>query len=307
MGMIPCFAELKADSKEFRAQALPGGRVVVPRFHYGFLVYLHFPGAGAPHFSLLDPVADRIVARITTAAPGAQETFPIDLAVFPDRSRLVASVATKNVSGGRSLWLLFYSMDGKLIQSEKVSPFHPHLLAVAPDNTIWGLGVNANTYMEKDSPEPVLYRWSETGTLLRKLLAHRDFPEDVTLGEPIPPYGLTCLAVSRGRVAVFAAGSGLLAEITPGGDVLGIHKPARPLGRDGKPASMSGLAVTGDGTIYAGLGDIHRFDRASRGWVRVEEPKALSGRHSIFGGAGNEILLSGASGDRFHFRLVTLR
>lgn len=302
-----CVAEQRAAKSEVRMQqAVPSGQVLLPKYHYGLLVFRHAPNPAAPHFTVVDPLGDRVLAQIKAEAPGAAETYPIDLAVFPDRSRFVASAATKNLNGKRSLWLLFYSIEGKLLQSERITPFQPYQLAVAADNTIWGLGVNAQTFGKKGSPEPVLYQWSERGQVLRKLLAERDFPEDSPLGEAVFRRGMTRLAVSRDRVVVLAAGSGVLAEIGIGGNVIGLYRPPRPLQKDGTPVPFGGLAVTDDGEIFATIREVQRFDRATAAWVRVEAPEALSGNHTIYGCAGNQLFISGGSGDRFHYRLVTL-
>lgn len=307
LGIAPCRAEQKAERAEFRMKTLPGGQVRVPRYHYGWLPYLHLPGSGSPHFSVLDPIADRLVSQITIEVPEAKEVYGVDLAVFPDRSRFAVSATTKNLNGTRSSWLLIYSTDGQLIHREKITPIYSRHLAVAPDNTIWGWGYNVRTLEDRNSADPVLYRWSETGTLLQSLLARKDFAEDIDPGGADEKLGISCLAVSRSRVVLYAAGSGVLAEVSASGDVIGMYKPARPLREDGKPESMGGLAVTDDGEIYASFGRIHRFDRASRAWVPVEQPEELAVRSRIYGSAGNEIVLSGASGDRFHFRLVTLK
>lgn len=307
MGLVPGLAGQEAKKTELRLTTLPGGKAAVPRYHYGWLVFLHWPGSGSPHFSVLDPVADRIVAQLTIELPEAKEVYGADLAVFPDRSRFAVTATTKNLTGTRSSWLLIYSADGRLMHKEKITPIYSRYIAVAPDNTIWGWGYNVRTVEDRSSTDPVLYRWSETGKLLQQLLARKDFAEDEALGEPDVKLGLSCMAVSRSRVALYAPGSGVLAEVSTSGDVIGMYKPARPLRKDGEPASMGGLAVTDDGEIYASFGRIHRFDRASRAWTPVEQPEALAVPGWIYGSAGNQILLSGASGDRFHFRLVTLK
>lgn len=306
-GFFPCLAQRKAEIRELRMMTMPGGRVSVPRYHYGWLVFLHWPGSGSPHFSVLDPVADRIVSQITIEIPEAKEVYGADLAVFPDRRRFAVTATTQNLKGTRSSWLLIYSADGQLMHREKITPIYSRYIAVAPDNTIWGWGYNMRTVEDRNSTDPVLYRWSETGKLLQQLLARKDFAEDEALGEPDVKFGLSCMTVSPSRVVLYSATSGVLAEISASGDVIGMYKPARPLRKDGGPESMGGLAVTDDGEIYASFGQIYRFDRASRAWAAVEQPEALAVTGIIYGSAGNQILLSGASGDQFHFRLVTLK
>ncbi len=306
-GLFPCLAQRKVEIRELRMVTMPGGRASIPRYHYGWLVFLHWPGSGSPHFSVLDPEADRIVAQLTIELPEAKEVYGSDLAVFPDRSRFAVTATTKNLTGTRSSWLLIYSADGRLMHKEKITPIYSRYIAVAPDNTIWGWGYNVRTVEDRSSTDPVLYRWSEEGKLLQQLLARKDFAEDEALGEPDVKLGLSCMAVSRSRVVLYAPGSGVLAEVSASGEVIGMYKPARPLRKDGKPESMGGLAVTDDGEIYASFGRIHRFDRASQTWAPVEQPEALAGMSRIYGSAGDQILLRGASGDRYHFRLVTLK
>lgn len=307
MGIFPAQAEQRADKMELRLMTLPGGQVAVPRYHYGWLVFLHWPGSGSPHFSVLDPVADRLVSQITIEVPEAKEVYGVDLAVFPDRRRFAVSATTKNLNGTRSSWLLIYSADGQLTHREKITPFYSRHLAVAPDNTIWGWGYNVRTVDDSSSADPVLYRWSETGRLLQQLLARKDFAEDLPVGSLDAKLGMSCMAVSRDRIVVYAVKSGVLAEVSTNGDVIGSYKPTRPLRKDGEPERMGGLAVTDDGEIYASFGRLYRFDRASRAWAPVEEPAALAVPGRIYGSFGNQILLSGASGDQFHFRLVTLK
>ncbi|GIU78335.1 MAG: hypothetical protein KatS3mg005_1573 [Bryobacteraceae bacterium] len=307
MGLVPCQAEQKAERAEFRMKTLPGGQVRVPRYHYGWLPFLHWPGSGSPHFSVLDPVADRLVSQITIEVPEAKEVYGVDLAVFPDRRRFAVTATTKNLNDTRSSWLLIYTAEGQMTHREKITPIYSRHIAVAPDNTIWGWGYNVRTVEDRNSADPVLYRWSETGKLLQQLLKRKDFAEDDTPGEPDVKLGLSCMAVSRSRVVLYAPGSGVLAELSNSGEVIGMYKPARPLRNNGEPESIGGMAVTDGGEIYASFGTIHRFDRASRAWTPVEQPEALAVRSRIYGSAGNQILLSGASGDRFHFRLVTLK
>jgi hypothetical protein len=307
--------ERKVETQEIRLLSTPGGRVVVPKYGYGLLAFRHMNEPGMPHFTVLDPIADRTVVKITAAAPEALETYPIALAVFPDRRRFVVSAATKNYSKKRSLWLLFYDTEGNLTHHERITPFNASLLAVAPDGAVWGLGCNEKTAEDRNSVEPVLYQWSENGRLLNKLLAQRDFtPADGVLsgaptcpGDVVAGMGSSALAASRDRVVLFDAGSGILAEISASGQVLGVYTPPRRQLPNGKPAPGRGLAVTGDGEIYAAFDRICRFDRATKTWAPVEDLPALAGSAMIFGGAGNQVLRSGESGDRFHFRLVTLK
>lgn len=317
--LLLCFAavalERKVETQEIRLLSTPGGRVTVPKYGYGLLVFRHMNEPGMPHFTVLDPIADRTVVKITAEAPEALETYPIALAVFPDRRRFVVSAATKNYSKKRSLWLLFYDTEGNLRHHERITPFNASLLAVAPDGAVWGLGCNEKTAEDKNSVEPVLYQWSENGRFLNKLLAQRDFtPADGVLsgaptcpGDVVAGMGTSALAASRDRVVLFDAGSGILAEISASGQVLGVYTPPRRQLRNGKPASSWGLAVTDDGEIYAAFDRICRFDRATKTWAPVEDLPALAGSAMIFGGAGNQVLRSGESGDRFHFRLVTLK
>ncbi len=297
----------RVEVAEYRVKTAPGGQTAVPKFHYGWLVFLHWPGSVAPHFSVLDPAADRIVAQIALEVPDAIETYSVALAVFPDRSRFAVSATSRNVTRTRSGWLMIFPADGRLLHREKITPFYAAQLAVAPDDIIWGWGYNVRTVEDRASSDPVVYRWSESGQLLKTLLPGNEFPEDAGIGGTDIRHGSAAMAVSRNRVVLYAPVSGVLAELSTSGEVLGIFKPARPLRTDGQPQKANGLAVTDDGEIYASFGRIHRFDRASGTWAPVEEPVALAAPSAIYGSAGNQILLGGASGDRFHFRLVTLK
>jgi len=318
--LFPCIAvhgseKRDVETREIRLRAPPGGRIAVPKYEYGLLVFWHLGEPGMPHFTVLDPFSERTVAQITAEAPEARETYPMAFAVFPDRRRFVVSAATLNYSGKRSLWLLFYGADGKLTHHQRITPFHPSLLAVAEDGTVWGAGCNERTVDEWNSAEPVLYQWSEDGRLLKRLLAQRDFlarRRDYPaggrgVGITVRELGMSALAVSRDRVVLFDTGSGVLAEISTSGGVLGMYTPPRRHLPDGKPTSSRGLAVTGDGEIYAAFDRICRFNRASRAWEPVEDPPALAGMGVIFGSSDAGILRSGESGDRFHFRLVTMK
>lgn len=207
----------------------------------------------------------------------------------------------------RSSWLMILSSDGRLLHREKIPPFHAAQLAVAPDNTIWGWGYNVRTVDDRGSSDPVIYGWSETGKLLQTLLPGNEFPADEATGGTDVRHGSAAMAVSRDRVALYAPVSGVLAEVSTSGEVLGLFKPARPLRKDGQPQRANGLAVTDGGEIHASFGRIYRFDRASGAWAPVEEPEALAAASPIYGSAGNRILLQGASGDRFHFRQAALK
>ncbi|MCX7604420.1 MAG: hypothetical protein N2036_10135 [Bryobacteraceae bacterium] len=295
-----------AQTRDFRLLTLPGGKTAMPTWHYGLLVFLHFPGDGSPHFTVIDPEADRIFARVTAQAPEAEEVFPIDLAVFPDRKRFVISAVTRNVKGTRSLWLLFLSSGGQPLHAEKVTPFRPARLAVAPDETVWALGDDVRAGGSPDSTSPVLWHWSSGGQLLHRVLERRLFPQTGPLGEALPPHGDPGLAVSSDRVAVYAPASGVLAEVNPRGEILDIHRPAVPTAPDGSPLSFLGLAVLDRGEIFGAVGGIRRFDRVGGRWSDPETSGALGHGRILFGGFGRQLLINGASGDRFHYRLVTL-
>ncbi|MEJ5369354.1 MAG: hypothetical protein WHT08_13610 [Bryobacteraceae bacterium] len=300
--------EWKAKTQEIRLLAPPGGKLAVPKFEYGLLIFRHFDAPDVPHFTILDPLTGSTVAKIRAEAPEARETYPTALAVFPDRRRFVVSAATLNDSGKRSFWLLFYDAEGKRTHEQRISPFHPFLLAVAPDNTVWGVGSNARTIKDSSSTEPVLYRWDEKGNLLNKLLEQRQFASEEfgSPGETVQGLGSSAIVTSRERVVLYDAGSGVLAEVSTSGQVLGVYKPPRRHLRSGKPASGRGLAVTDDGEIYASFDTVCRFDRRSQVWMPVEDVPGLSGDGSLYGSWGNIVLRRGESGDRFHFRLVTL-
>lgn len=291
-------------TRDFRLLTLPGGRTVVPRWHYGLLVFLHLPGDGAPHFTVADPEADRIVARLTVELPEAREVFPVDLAVFPDRKRFVISAVSRNANGTRSLWLLFYSADGQRLHAEKVTPFQPNLLAVAPDQTVWALGANVRTVENRNSTDAVLCRWNDRGQLLHQALERRLVPDDLFPGQAEPEYGTPALAVSQNRAAAYLPASGVLAEISASGEVLGVHRPPRPADASGKPASFHGLALLDSGEIFGAIAGIRRFDRAAGSWSAPDNAPALAKGFAIYGSSGRQLLINGASGDRFHYRLV---
>lgn len=291
-------------TRDFRLLTLPGGRTAVPRWHYGLLVFLHLPGDGAPHFTVADPEADRIVARLTVEVPEAKEVFPVDLAVFPDRKRFVISAVSRNANGTRSLWLLFYSADGQRLHAEKVTPFQPNLLAVAPDQTVWALGANVRTVENRNSTDAVLCRWNDRGQLLYQALERRLVPDDLFPGQAEPESGTPALAVSQNRAAVYLPTSGVLAEVSASGEVLGVHRPPRPAGPDGKPAAFHGLALLDSGETFGAIAGIRRFDRAAGSWSAPDNSPALSKGFAIYGSSGRQLLINGASGDRFHYRLV---
>jgi hypothetical protein len=291
-------------TRDFRLLTLPGGKTAVPRWHYGLLVFLHFPGDGAPHFTVADPEADRIVARVTVEVPEAREVFPVDLAVFPDRKRFAISAVSRNLNGTRSLWLLFYSAEGQRLHAEKVTPFQPRILAAAPDNTVWAVGANVRTVDNRNSTDAVLCRWNDRGQLLHQALERRLFPEDVFPGEAEPDYGTPALAVSPDRAAVYMPASGVLAEVSMAGEILGVHRPPRPADPGGKPARFHGLALLDGGEIFGAMGGIRRFDRATGSWSAPESSPALAQGRIVYGSFGRQLLINGASGDRFHYRLV---
>ncbi len=99
--------------------------------------------------------------------------------------------------------------------------------------------------------------------------------------------------------------SGVLAEVSAGGGTPGVHRPPRPTDPGGRPASFHGLALLDRGEIFGAIGGIRRFDRAAGGWSAPETSPALAQGRIVFGSFGRQLLINGASGDRFHYRLVT--
>lgn len=299
-------AQTQSITQEYRLWTLPGGRVAVPSFQYGLLVFLHLPDENSPQFTLIDPAADKVVARIRVSAPEAVETFPADLAVFPDRQRFVISAAARHESNRRSLWLLFCSADGTLTRSVRITPFQPLRIRVAPDGTVWGFGWNVKTAEDPNSEEPVLYQFSDSGEVLRKIGSQKD-----VMAEPNPAtgqqHGSPYLAVSADRVAAFGAGNNTVLEASLDGKTMKVHRTVMPVEPGGRLATLIGLAITPAGEIYAGVNGIRRLDRDTGAWAPVTEPEALAQGRTIFGSAGNQILIDGLSGDRFHYRLVTLK
>ncbi len=278
----------------------------MPSFQYGLLVFFHLPDDNSPHFTLIDPAADKVVARIRVSAPEAIETFPADLAVFPDRRRFVISAVARHESNRRSMWLLFCSTGGTLTRSVRITPFQPLRIRVAPDGTIWGFGWNVKTVEDPSSEEPVLYQFSDSGEVLRKIGSQKD-----VMAEPSPAtgrqHGSPYLAGSADRVAACGAGNNAVLEASLDGKTLRVHRTVMPVVPGGRPASLSGLAITPAGEIYAGVNGIRRLDRETGARAPVTEPEALAQGRTIFGSAGNQILVNGLSGDRFHDRLVTLK
>ncbi len=111
-----------------------GGRPI-PWWSNGALVMVDSSGVGAPSVFAVDRQGRQVFAA-TLLIPDSLRTYPMDWTRGTDGT--VAVCGTAWSSDGRDApFIALFSPDGLAEQVIRTEPYHPYLVALAPDGTVW--------------------------------------------------------------------------------------------------------------------------------------------------------------------------
>lgn len=189
---------------------------------------------------------------------GALATLVAPTAIaLQDQELLIAD------SGSRRLWRHDLGMNALVAQPE-VAVLPTTAVALAPDLTAWVL----------DGPGGQVRRFARDGRLLQSFRLG---------GEAVAPAGLA-LADLGATALVADAGLRQWLELRSLGALVG---SVRPLGAEGRPLGVDGIAAAGDRVwvLDRGAGRVHRVDRAGRvlaslGEGALKQPVAMAADRS---------------------------
>lgn len=291
-------------AKEVRLYIPSGTRSFVPRFQRGFMLWRHPKTPAGPDITIRNMEGGQAL-ELKVEVPETRETYPQSVSPLPGQRGFVVAAATWNLNGTRSSWLLFYSPKGEFLSRKKITPFYVGELTVAEDGTIWAFGLPGKA-QQPDSPEPTLLQFSPDGFVLRSLMPRNAFGgEEPPCDGGVPGYGRCEIQAAKGRVVAYAPRAEVVIEWLEEEETVKAYRVARPMGRSGAAAGISGLAVTDLGEILASAdGIIFRLDRGSQRWIPVAEEELPARTWRLFGASGDSVLVNGDSSDPFHFRLV---
>jgi hypothetical protein len=244
--------------------------------------------------------------------PGASDTRIRSFARGAEGT--VALCGISYTSDGRSApFIAWISADGNSQQVIRTEPYTANLIAVAPDGTLWTVGMEMNA------------SGSETSGVDLGAGVMRHFDRNgKSLGTLVPRSSIqsfTQLSSTNGRLAAAAdrvgwlhydsGGQGAYVEASAGGTVAVYPLPQLP---NLKTMRVGGIAITDSGDVFAEVDDVgaHGFalyalSRSSAQWLPVRIP--ASGRWAqLLGTNGTELALSygpGSGLSTVHFFAAT--
>lgn len=204
-------------------------------------------------------------------------------------------------------FIAFVSTVSKEVTTVRLSNFRPELITVAQDGTVWVKGWQpGGNGKGLDPTAMVLRRYDRTGKMLNGFVAQKDA---LALMERHQLTGVAGqLTSSLNRVGWHERHNGPYFEISL--DTLNLSQyPAVPLSAKGE--SVSGLAITEDGTVIAGTsvyccsdltkGEyLYVLDRGNGVWQRIDLYKGkfspqLLGR--LLGAEGDKLVMANRAGN----------
>lgn len=236
--------------------------------------------------------------------PGATKISVQGFGRSPDGASALCGLSWDD-SGREAAFVSWLSPDGQTERTIRTNPYTPYVLTVAPDNTVWTVGLEMVNRREDDPAVDrnagVLRHFDRTGKTIASFIARSRVPK-----EP-DGSGLThgFLASSSNLIGWYANNGRAYVEVSSEGVVR--YYPGLPRTSPERP---TGLGITNDGVTLlseetpARAGrprewKIYALDRVQSRWVPVDVPgdagKANWG--SIYGTEGNSLVLSTA--DRF--------
>jgi len=247
-------------------------------------IFMAFDREGRQVFGAGFSIAGAYDTRIRGFARGADGT--------------VAACGISYAGDGRNApFISWISADGNSQQVIRTEPYTANLITVAPDGTLWTVGMELNPHGSEDSDV----------NLDAGVLRHFD-RSGKTLGAFMPRSSMqdfTDVAATNGRLVAAAdrigwlhrdyKGQGAYVELSSDGNLASYPLPQLP---NLKAARVGGLAITDSGDVFAELDnlDVHSFSlyalhRSDRQWLRLKIP--ASGRWAqLLGSIGNELALS---------------
>jgi hypothetical protein len=191
----------------------------------------------------------------------------------------------------------------------RTSPYVPYCLALAPDGTVWTVGLELIDGSEPAANQQygVLRHFDKSGRLIASFI-----PRSTIQSPHSIIYGY--LAARKDRIGWYAgrlsqtAGSAEYIELL--GNNMVRRFPGVPWGKD---EEVTGIAVTEDAGTFVTTHNhqtrratLRVIDQARGVWVPIEIPAKLRSYHwvHLYGSEGNDLVLM--AGDRFTVRFYTV-
>lgn len=207
--------------------------------------------------------------------------------------------------GREAAFISWISPDGKTEQTVRTSPYTPYRLAVAPDGSVWTVGLEYVNRSEKDPSvnvnAGVIRHFDSSGKAIGAFLPRSLVPRG--------PDGIGLngrfLAAARDRVGWISENGRAYVEVSSDGAVKYYPGLART-----SVQSPTGLALTEDGGTFLSTEipatatsprswRLYQLDHARPAWVRVVVPGEAGAASwgAIYGAEGN--MLAWSTSDRF--------
>jgi len=255
------------------------GEFVMPKWQNGHLVrWRHETRYTNPAENLILYDRDaRAVGKARVWLEGATFVFIVDAAVRPDGRVVVVGQAIGG-SGEVESYVAEVSLAAAAVRVVQTSPFDGRAVTVAPDGTIWVLGLQPGGPGRSELKAPDHYVIERFGTdyhLTGQYLLRSQFPCKVHPAQSVG--GVVQILASADRIGFYSPSCRMWTELSLDGKLLGQWKwDDGPVDSTGHGStSIRVVRITSTNELYARMdlkrdgARLARFDRKSSTWVPV--------------------------------------
>lgn len=228
----------------------------------GAFIYEDSGVAGiVPIFHTLDREG-RLISSSTLKVPGAERVWPGDFDRAVDGS-IVFSGGAYSPSGEEAPFIALVSPDGSASTIIRTAPYYPYTLSLAPDGTIWTIGLEMINHDPKavglDPNAGVLRHYDRQGRLLASGIEQSRF-----IGSNETHRLVAGMLVAKGDRIGWISGldrHGVYSEISP--KTLTVVQTSDAPFKDGSHNLIAGFTLTDSGRALLCV-ETHKDGRASR-------------------------------------------
>lgn len=251
---------------------------------------------GHPTFYILNREGG-LVSSVTPSIPDAAQVWVSAFDRGADGA-IVFSGGSNSPYGEGEPFIVSISPDGQTSRVIRTAPYWAYMLSVAPDGTIWTVGleaINGKTNVPGVNLDAgVLRHFDRSGRLIGSAAPQREFGSNRLEGG--------YLVATRDRIGWYSPkfGRGDYVEISPDTMTPQGHPGLPDLSGGGHPGLVTNFVLTDEGNAFLSFQDnnthhrtTYAFDRGASRWVPVQVP-------TIDGRAGPN--LEGCDGEQLVFK-----
>lgn len=266
----------------------------IPRWSGGTVVAMEKNPSEQPKIRVFDEHG-REIALFEVKIPGAKRVLLRRAAHGAGNSIAICGTATdsdEHIAG-------FFAIgrDGEFRTIVRTEPYVPSSVTISPDGSVWttGIEVDREKSRPRDTDKGMIRHFDAAGKELADFVPQSGMsPSDIRLG-------ISHLVSSSTRIGWYQ-GMGQAGYFEVAGGRFEHYPPIEA--RPDKEASIFGLAVTEDGSVFATRDvrganpQLYWLDRQARTWIKLSVPEGGSAAATawLLGGSGDKLVFQTTEG-----------